>query len=163
MCRAGIITISDKGARGEREDRSGPALKEALQKAGIIVTFIKIIPDIPDKIKDTLIEACDIHNLDLVLTTGGTGLSPTDVTPEATKEVIEKEAPGFSEAIRILGLRCTPHAIISRGVSGIRKKTLIINLPGSLKGATEGLDTVLPAIPHALAKLRGDTSDCGRQ
>ncbi len=161
MFRAGIITVSDKGAAGEREDKSGPTLKEALEDAGLTVQFIRIIPDEPDQIKAILIELCDRHDLDLVLTTGGTGLSPRDVTPEATSMVIEKEAPGFSEAIRILGLKSTPHSMLSRGVSGIRKKTLIINLPGSPKGAREGLDVVLPAIPHALSKLRGDTTECG--
>lgn len=162
MYKVGIITISDKGASGTREDKSGPALKEHLEKAGLIVTSMKVIPDDQDQIKTTIIELCDKHNLDLLLTTGGTGLSPRDVTPEATIGVIEKEAPGFSEAIRIMGLKSTPHSMISRGVSGVRGKTLIINLPGSPKGAKEGLYAILPAIPHALAKLRGDPAECGQ-
>ena len=162
MYNVGIITISDKGAQGIREDQSGPTLKESLESAGFLVSFIKIIPDDLNQIKATLIELCKKDNLDLLLTTGGTGLSPRDVTPEATIEVIEKEAPGFSEAIRILGLKSTPHSMISRGVSGMRGKTLIINLPGSPKGAREGLYAILPAIPHALAKLRGDPAECGQ-
>jgi molybdenum cofactor synthesis domain-containing protein len=162
MYKVGIITISDKGASGIREDQSGPALKENLEKAGLMVSSMRVIPDDKNQIKATLIELCDKHNLDLLLTTGGTGLSPRDVTPEATIEVIEKEAPGFSEAIRILGLKSTPHSMISRGVSGMRGKTLIINLPGSPKGAREGLCAILPAIPHALAKLRGDPAECGQ-
>jgi len=162
MYKAGIITISDKGALGTREDQSGPALKESLENAGLLISSIKIIPDDINQIKLTLIELCDKHNLDLLITTGGTGLSPRDVTPEATIDVIEKEAPGFSEAIRMLGLKSTPHSMISRGVSGIRGKTLIINLPGSPKGAREGLDAILPAIPHALAKLKGDPAECGQ-
>ena len=163
MYKVGIITISDKGSSGIREDKSGPALKEHLEKAGLMVSSMKVIPDDQNQIKATLIELCDNHNLDLLLTTGGTGLSPRDVTPEATIEVIEKEAPGFSEAIRILGLKSTPHSMISRGVSGMRGKTLIINLPGSPKGAREGLHAILPAIPHALAKLRGDPAECGQE
>ena len=162
MYKVGIITISDKGASGTRTDQSGPVLKENIEKAGLVVSSMKIVPDDLNQIKTTLIELCDKDNLDLLLTTGGTGLSPRDVTPEATIEVIEKEAPGFSEAIRILGLKSTPHSIISRGVSGIRGRTLIINLPGSPKGAREGLDAILPSIPHSLAKLKGDPADCGQ-
>ncbi len=163
MFKAGVITVSDKGASGIREDKSGPMLKERLENSGMIVRFTRIVPDEIDQIKMILAEASDVYCLDLILTTGGTGLSSRDVTPEATKEVIEKEAPGFSEAIRISGLESTPYAMISRGVSGIRGKTLIINLPGSLKGAKEGLEAILPAIPHALSKLKGDTTECGRE
>ncbi|MBN2374530.1 MogA/MoaB family molybdenum cofactor biosynthesis protein [bacterium] len=162
MYKAGVITISDKGASGKREDRSGPALVRAVENAGIDVTFIRIVPDEIDQIEEALIEACDKNNLDLVLTTGGTGLSPRDVTPEATKKVIERDSPGFSEAIRQNGLKSTPYAMISRGVSGIRGKTLIINLPGSVSGATEGIHAILSAIPHALAKLCGDPAECGK-
>jgi len=161
MFSAGIITISDKGACGEREDLSGPRLKKALEDAGMQVLMTKIIPDNQELIKHTLMEWCDMQNPDLILTTGGTGLSPRDVTPEATRMIIEREAPGFSEAIRSSGLKTTPHSMISRGISGVRGRTLIINLPGSPKGAGEGLDAILPALPHALSKLRGDTSECG--
>jgi len=161
MYKVAIITISDKGAAGIRDDRSGPALMKCLEKAGLIVKISRIVPDELDQIRAVLIELSDMNDLDLILTTGGTGLSPRDVTPEATKMVIEKEAPGFSEAIRILGLPSTPHAMLSRGMSGVRGKTLIINLPGSPKGAKEGLDVILPALPHALAKLGGDPSECG--
>lgn len=163
MYRAGIITISDKGAAGERVDKSGPMLRKKLEESAIEVCFEMIIPDEKGQIKAVLIEGCDKQCLDLILTTGGTGLSERDVTPEATREIIEREAPGFSEAIRILGLESTPYAMISRGVSGIRGKSLIINLPGSQKGAREGLGVILPAIPHALAKLRGDSTDCGKE
>ena len=162
MYTVGIITISDKGSIGEREDLSGPMLKKAVEDAGLQVLLMRIVPDDRDLIKTTLMEWCDTQNLDLILTTGGTGLSPRDVTPEATRMVIEKEAPGFSEAIRSFGLQSTPHSMISRGISGVRGRTLIINLPGSPKGASEGLDTILPALPHALSKLRGDPTECGR-
>ncbi|MGA1843703.1 MAG: MogA/MoaB family molybdenum cofactor biosynthesis protein [bacterium] len=163
MYTAGIITISDKGASGQREDRSGPALKKALEAADITVAFMRIVPDDVDRIREALLELCDMHKLDLILTTGGTGLSPRDVTPEATGMVIERHAPGFSEAIRSEGLKVTPHAMISRGMSGVRASTLIINLPGSPKGAQEGLEAVLPAIPHALSKLKGDPAECCRE
>jgi len=161
MYKVAIITISDKGSKGQREDKSGPLLKKMLTSDEFYVSFYKIIPDDLQQIKYCLKECCDQKEVSLVLTTGGTGLSPRDVTPEATRAVIEKEAPGFSEAIRIKGLSSTPFSIISRAISGIRKKTLIINLPGSPKGAKEGLSIILPALKHALAKLLGDTADCG--
>ncbi|MGA1826524.1 MAG: MogA/MoaB family molybdenum cofactor biosynthesis protein [bacterium] len=161
MFKAAIITISDKGSIGQREDRSGPILKKMLPSDTFTVSFYTIIPDDFQHIKSCLEECCDNKKVDLILTTGGTGLSPRDVTPDATQAVIEKEAPGFSEAIRIKGLSSTPFSIISRAISGIRGKTLVINLPGSPKGAQEGLSIILPALPHALAKLLGDPIDCG--
>ena len=161
MYKAAIITISDKGSTGQREDKSGPILKNMLPSGTFNVSFYTIIPDDFQQIKSCLEECCDNKKVDLILTTGGTGLSPRDVTPDATLAVIEKEAPGFSEAIRIQGLSSTPFSIISRAISGIRGKTLVINLPGSPKGAQEGLSIILPALPHALAKLLGDPIDCG--
>lgn len=159
--KVNIITLSDKGAQGLREDTSGPALKEAIEKAGFEVTDIRLLSDDPDGLKAALIEICDNKKADLVLTTGGTGLSVRDNTPEATMAVIERNVPGMAEAIRIKSLSITPKAMLSRGVCGIRGTTLIINLPGSRKGALESLDAVLPALPHAIDILTGSVSECG--
>jgi molybdopterin adenylyltransferase len=156
-----VITVSDKGHRGEREDRSGQAIRERLHGSPFHVIDHRIVPDERDEIRLALIDTIDNMGLDLVLTTGGTGLSPRDVTPDATLEVIEKDVPGFAEAMRAESMRKTPHAMISRAVCGIRKSSLIINLPGSPKGAIECLEVVLPALPHALSKLKGDPSECG--
>jgi molybdopterin adenylyltransferase len=156
-----VITVSDKGHRGEREDRSGQAIREHLHGSPFHVIDHRIVPDERDEIRLALIDTIDNMGLDLVLTTGGTGLSPRDVTPDATLEVIEKDVPGFAEAMRAESMRKTPHAMISRAVCGIRKSSLIINLPGSPNGAIECLEVVLPALPHALSKLKGDPSDCG--
>jgi molybdopterin adenylyltransferase len=158
--KVGILTISDKGARGEREDRSGPAIRGVVEAQGWDVTRQKIVPDDQAAIRAALVEWSD-EGLDLVLTTGGTGLSPRDWTPEATKAVLERETPGISEAVRQAGLRKTPTAMLSRAVSGIRKSTLIINLPGSEKGVRESLAALMPALPHALEILRGAAHDCG--
>ena len=157
-----ILTISDRGSRGERQDLSGPALKKTLEDAGnFIIVREDIVSDEPVEIQRVLIKWCDKDQVDLILTTGGTGFSPRDLAPEATSAVIERPAPGFAEAMRAQSLKITPHAMISRAVSGIRKSTLIINFPGSPKAARECLEFVLPALPHALEKLAGDPSDCG--
>jgi molybdopterin adenylyltransferase len=156
---AAVVTISDKGSRGEREDRSGPALKEMLSESYRVRDII-IIPDETEVIAATLRDLVDLENVDLIITTGGTGLAKRDVTPEATRLIIDRDLPGFSEIMRSESYRITPHGIISRGITGTRKESLIINLPGSPKAAAECLSFVLKAIPHALSKLKGDTSDC---
>ena len=158
--RAAVLTISDKGSRGERVDTSGPAVRELLEQADITVAHGAIIPDDQDGISRGLIACCDEMRCDLIVTTGGTGVGPRDVTPEATRSVIERELPGFGEAMRMESLKITPHAVISRALAGIRKHCLIINLPGSPKAARENLNTVLPALAHAIAKIQGDPSDC---
>ncbi|HEX16292.1 MAG TPA: MogA/MoaB family molybdenum cofactor biosynthesis protein [Deltaproteobacteria bacterium] len=161
--KVGIITVSDRGARGEREDRSGPVAEEVLtSELGAEVLMRETVPDEVQQIKEALLKGCRL-GLDLIVTTGGTGVSPRDVTPEATKEVIERELPGFSEAIRMEGFKKTPHAIISRGLCGLRGKTLIVNLPGSPKAVREGLQVILPAIPHTLEKARGDPGECATE
>ncbi len=158
---AAVITVSDKGSRGEREDLSGGEIIAMLKTIGAEVLYSKIIPDEKDIIEQTLMEYTDIRKLDLVLTTGGTGVSPRDVTPDATLQVIEKEIPGMSEAMRQEGRAFTPHAMISRAVAGIRGTSLIINLPGSPKGVRENLAVVLPAIKHTVEKIKGDERECG--
>ncbi len=161
MITAGIITVSDKGSRGEREDISGREIRKLLEGISVKVVDYEIIPDEKDIIIDKLLEYADRKNLDLIVTTGGTGVSPRDVTPDATLEVIEKEIQGMSEAMRRESAAATPHAMISRAVTGVRKNSLIINLPGSPKGATENLVVVLPALRHAIEKIKGDESECG--
>ena len=160
MIKAAIITISDKGSRGEREDKSGEVIKEKLRHIKAQVVAYDIVPDERDIIAQKLKSFADEANL--ILTTGGTGVSPRDNTPEATRDVIEKELPGFSEAMRMESFKITPRAIGSRAVSGIYKNTLIINLPGSPKGVSECLDTVLNAIPHTLDVVGGGVVDCGK-
>ncbi|MEW6179721.1 MAG: molybdopterin adenylyltransferase [Chloroflexota bacterium] len=154
MIRVGIITISDRSARGERDDLSGPALSQRMQEAGYLVSSTIIIPDDFEQIKKTLSDLCDEGKVDVILTTGGTGFAPRDVTPEATLAVIEKIAPGIAEAMRLHSLKITPHAMLSRQQAGIRKNTLIINLPGSPKGAIENLEVVLPVLPHAIELIQ---------
>jgi molybdenum cofactor synthesis domain-containing protein len=158
--RAQVITVSDKGSRGERVDTSGPAVKNMLEK-DFIVGDVIIVPDEADIIADAIKRAIDEEGVDMVVTTGGTGLSARDVTPEATRSVIERDLPGFAEVMRLESYRITPRAIISRAVCGIRRKSIIINLPGSEKAAVECLGFIIGAIPHALAKLKGDAADCG--
>jgi molybdenum cofactor synthesis domain-containing protein len=154
-----IITCSDKGSRGEREDKSGPAIA-AMLKDSYNINNILVVPDETNIIADTIKKLIDEQKIDLVITTGGTGLSNRDVTPEATRMVIEKDLPGFAEIMRIESYKITPHGIISRGICGIRGESIIINLPGSPKAATECLSFVSAALPHALSKLKGDTADC---
>jgi molybdopterin adenylyltransferase len=158
--KAGILTISDKGSRQERVDTSGPAVTAVLAEIDAVIEKYEIIPDEQEIIARKLVEYADNLRLDLVITTGGTGVAPRDVTPDATRMVIEKEVPGMAEAMRMESLKKTPHAVISRAMAGIRGRTLIINLPGSPRGATENLRAILQAIPHAVSKIQGDTSDC---
>lgn len=159
--KVSILTISDRGARGEREDTSGIAIQDLLKGLPSEVIHYEIIPDERNVIKEALIRCTDVLHSDLILTTGGTGVSPRDLTPDATLEVIEKEVPGFSEAMRAEGLKNTPYAIISRAICGVRKQTLIVNLPGNPKAVRECLNVILPALPHALLKLKGDQDECG--
>ncbi len=159
---AGILILSDKGARGEREDTCGPFLKEALQKAGFQTVAYRILPDDYEEILVTLIDWVDRKGLDLIITSGGTGLSPRDVTPEATLAAIEREVPGIVEAIRIKGLEYTPRAMLSRAVAGVRRQSLIINFPGSLKAVQEAWEVVSPILEHALEKVKGSETNCGR-
>ena len=159
--KAAIITISDKGSCGERMDTSGPALRDML-KSEFDVGEIVIIPDEVDIIASTIRQQVDDLGTDLVVTNGGTGLSKRDVTPEATRMVLEKDLPGFAEVMRAESYKITPTAVISRAVCGIRKESIIINLPGSPKAATECLGFIKDALPHALEKLKGSTADCAR-
>ncbi|MBV6452495.1 MAG: Molybdopterin adenylyltransferase [Anaerolineales bacterium] len=154
--RVGILTLSDRSARGERADESGPALARRIETEGWSALRQLTLPDDESAIRETLAQWADAGDLDLILTTGGSGFSPRDVTPEATRAVIEREAPGIAEAMRAASLKITPHAMLSRSVAGIRKRTLIINLPGSPKGAIENLEAVLPVLPHAVQLLRDD-------
>lgn len=154
MITVGILTISDGAARGEREDLSGQTIRDILtQLPGATVSISAIVPDEQTKIAPLLTIWSDVKRLNLVLTTGGTGLAPRDVTPEATKLVIEREAPGIAEAMRAISLKYTPMAMLSRGVAGVRDRTLIINLPGSPKAVRECLEYILPTLPHAINLL----------
>jgi molybdenum cofactor synthesis domain-containing protein len=156
----GILTISDKGSRGLRKDDSGDIIVGIIEGKGYSVLKRDIVPDDRLLIRETLASWVDKDCLSLIVTSGGTGLSPTDVTPQAMKDTIDYEVPGMAEAMRAASLKKTPHAMISRAMAGVRKKTLIINLPGSPRGGEENLSVVLPALDHALSKLAGDTSDC---
>ncbi|MBU1617832.1 MAG: molybdopterin adenylyltransferase [Candidatus Margulisbacteria bacterium] len=158
MMKVGIITVSDKGSKGERVDLSGPAIKETLKAE--FYEYV-IVPDEIDDISAKLIEFIDQEKCDLVLTTGGTGLSPRDVTPEATRKVIDREIPGIAEAIRGESLKITQKAMLSRGIAGSRGKSLIVNLPGSPKAVKECLAIILPVIPHALEVLEKGSAECG--
>jgi len=160
MITVGILTLSDKGARGEREDLSGVEIKRLVADIPAEVKVYEVIPDEKFLIKDKLIEYADDLGLDVIITTGGTGVSPRDVTPDATLEVIDKEIPGMAEVMRFESLKKTPRAMISRAVVGLRGRTLIINLPGSPKGVRENLSAILPAISHAVEKIKGDPSEC---
>jgi len=158
--RAAVITVSDKGAAGLREDKSGPALVEALKGHAQVVEIV-LIPDERAQIETELVRLADSGKVDLILTTGGTGFAPRDVTPEATASVVERLAPGITEAMRVESAKITPHAQLSRAIAGIRGRTLIINLPGSPKAAVENLQVFLPALPHAVETLRGEAYECG--
>ncbi|PRR68689.1 MogA/MoaB family molybdenum cofactor biosynthesis protein [Neomoorella humiferrea] len=160
--RIAILTASDKGSRGEREDKSAAVIREMVAGLGEVVAYA-VVPDERQILAAKLREFCDTVGVDLILTTGGTGFSPRDVTPEATRDVIEREVPGLPEAMRAASLKATPHAMLSRAIAGIRGKTLIINLPGSPKGVRENLATILPALPHGLAILKGEVGECGRE
>ena len=157
--RVGILTLSDKGSCGEREDESGSLLAELVAGLGNVIRY-QVIADDQDKIILMLKSWVDDLHLDLILTTGGTGLSPRDVTPQATAAVLDYQVPGMAEAMRAESLNKTPRAMLSRALAGIRQKTLIINLPGSPKAARENFEVLLPVLSHALAKLNGDPTDC---
>ncbi|MBI5212926.1 MAG: MogA/MoaB family molybdenum cofactor biosynthesis protein [Nitrospirae bacterium] len=159
MITIAVLTLSDKGSKGEREDKSGPAIAEMLKGIGE-VKYYDILPDERDLIKNKLLEYAD--KVDLILTTGGTGLSPRDVTPEATLSVIDREIPGIAEAMRMEGLKKTDRAMLSRAVAGVKGQTLIINMPGSPKAVREHMEVILNVIPHAIDKIKGDATECGR-
>jgi molybdopterin adenylyltransferase len=162
MIHTGILTISDKGSQGLRSDQGGPEIQSLLPADCFQIEATAIVPDEIPGIINVLVEWSDQKKLDLILTTGGTGLSPRDITPEATSRVLDREIPGMAEAMRLEGLKHTPYAQLSRAKAGIRGETLIVNLPGSLKAIQEMLPVILPAIPHAIEKIKGDPSDCGR-
>lgn len=159
--RAIVITISDSASRGEREDLSGPAAREELEKFGCEVVKIQVIPDDQEKIQGCIIEHSENPQIDLVVTTGGTGLSPRDVTPEATLAVIEKQVPGIAELMRLEGIKGNPRAALSRAVAGVRNRSLIVNLPGSVKGVRESLGAISKILGHALEVVSGNTVRCG--
>ena len=159
----GILTASDKGSRGERLDESGALIRELVKSIAGEVRRYEMVPDEREVLAERLMTWADLDHLDLIFTTGGTGFSPRDVTPEATLQVCDRLVPGLPEAMRAEGLKKTPHAMLSRAVAGIRGRTLIVNLPGSVKGVRESLEAILPALPHAIEILRGETSACGHQ
>ena len=158
--RAGVLTLSDKASTGQREDKSGTLAAAMLEAEGFSVVKQEIVPDDAARIVDTLRRWVDQDGLPLIVTSGGTGLSPTDVTPQAMREIIDYEVPGIAEAMRAASLEKTPHAMLSRAMAGVRKRSLIINLPGSPGGVQDNLSVTLPALKHALAKLQGDPTDC---
>ncbi len=161
--RVSVVTVSDKGYAGEREDASGPLLADLLRKMGAEVVSQTIVPDERAEIERVLAALADEVQVDLVVTTGGTGPAPRDVTPEATQAVIEREVPGLAEVLRFEGYRKTPLAVISRGVAGIRGRTLFVNLPGSPRAVREGMETLAPILPHAIKMLRGVHTEHGEE
>lgn len=156
--RFGILTVSDRSSRGERPDLSGPALADYIHARGWAASLTDIVPDSREVISSRLMEWCASGDLDVILTTGGTGFAPRDITPEATRDVIEREAPGLVEVIRAESLKITPHAMLSRAVAGIRERTIIINLPGSPRGAVENLQVVVGVLEHAVQLLQEDNN-----
>ena len=162
MIRAAIITLSDKGSKGERVDESGQAIREMVTAIGAEVSHYEVLPDERPLIATALVRLSDSGSIDLIITTGGTGVAPRDVTPEATRDVIDRELPGMAEAMRAESLKKTAHAMISRAVAGIRGRTLIVNLPGSPRAVRENLAVILPALSHTVEKIKGDPSDCAR-
>jgi molybdenum cofactor synthesis domain-containing protein len=159
--RAVVITVSDKGYAGEREDRSGPALGEALERMGASIVARAIIPDDRQRIAQLLTNYADSGEVDLIITTGGTGAAPRDVTPEATRDAMEREMPGIAELLRYEGYRRTPRAVLSRGVCGLRGRCLIVNLPGSPRAVAEGMEILAPILPHAVQMARGEDLEHG--
>lgn len=162
MFTIGILTASDKASAGKREDQSGAVITEIAKEMGWEVETYIVVADEIESIKNALITMCDEQKLNLILTTGGTGFGPRDNTPEATRAVIEREVPGIPEIMRLESMKKTPRAMLSRAVAGIRKQTLIINLPGSQKAVRECLEVILPALPHGMEILAGQTGECGR-
>ena len=160
--RIAVLTASDRCAAGITEDKSGPLLRELLENEGYTVIAVALVPDEKEKIAAALIRFADEEQADVVFTTGGTGFAPRDVTPEATKDVVDREVPGIPEAIRYESLKITNRAMLSRATAGIRGKTLIVNLPGSPKAVRESLAVVLPVLPHAVETLSGQTQSCAR-
>ncbi len=160
--KAAVVTLSDKGYAGEREDKSGPLICEILTESGYDVQETILLPDEKEEIKKCLCKLCDKKRVDIIFTTGGTGFSPRDCTPEATMDIAQRNAPGIAEAMRLASLKITPRAMLSRGASVIRGKTLIINLPGSPKAVRENLEAVLPSLDHGLAILTGRDGECAR-
>ncbi len=161
--RAYVLTASDAGSRGEREDLSGPAAEELLRAAGYEIAGYAMLPDERDQLAAKMREVADGDLADLLVTTGGTGFSPRDCTPEATADVTERAVPGIPEAMRLFSLQLTPRAMLSRAAAGIRKGTLIVNLPGSPKAVRECMEYILPALEHGLEILRGTASNCARK
>jgi molybdopterin adenylyltransferase len=154
--RIAILTVSDRASRGERPDLSGPAVAEAVRSQGWQVLHQQVLPDEQTLLREWLVDWSDGGQVDVILVTGGTGFAPRDVTPEATRAIVERLTPGLDEAMRLASLAITPHAMLSRSVSGIRKKTLIVNLPGSPKGAVENFQVIVPALEHAVKLMRGE-------
>ena len=161
MITVGILTVSDGVAAGVREDRSKQAIEDAVREIECEILYRAVVPDEKDRIVAKLTEWCDVNRVDLVLSTGGTGFAPRDVTPEATRMVIEREAPGLGEAMRAATLAKVPTAMLSRAMAGIRNRTLIVNLPGSPKGCSECLEVILPVLPHGISLLKGETGSHG--
>ncbi|HSR12368.1 MAG TPA: MogA/MoaB family molybdenum cofactor biosynthesis protein [Thermodesulfobacteriota bacterium] len=161
MFSVGILTISDKGSRGEREDLSGPEIREMISSLPARVEAYEIVPDEEEIIAEKLKDYADMKRLNLILTTGGTGLSPRDVTPEATRKILDREIPGIAEAMRAEGMKITPTAMLSRAAAGVRGCSLIVNLPGSPRAVRENLAVILPALAHGMEKIQGDPAECG--